>query len=434
MAHAFLDRALEWDRGGRAWSDMLRGRRLTYAERWMAVADSKTRVLAPIHATYIRSSRATQRRFRAGLTSVLAGASVLLAWFGWQWRSSGAEVRRKEQAEIVAQIKLDEASRPSALNLSRRLYLDMLRRRAEAAAFDEGSTILARLIGRIPPEAARVQVLDPSSKREGIVVPARGEHFFAWSGDRIDVFGPSGEPIGNHRPARGRIVWVASDPTSAGLLYEVEYEDFADSATASRVRVVGGRRVLPSEDDDLLLKESDIIGSEREVFLLEVQPIKTRSLGLTRKLEAIGLPGDSGASFVSGYLYRESSANLPDREKLALTWRWDQAKALASVRRHSVGQSVNVDPLSYDTDSGAVAFEVRDAGIQRTIVGKAEWESIWVSVLDADGCVEQMTAPVHYATGAAFFQRAVPDLKWTVDLTDVRPQVQTVSAPRPRYR
>ena len=110
-------RALEWDRGNRNRSFLLRGADLGYAERWLdeAPGSDKLRPTA-LQNGYILSSRraANQRRLLMGLAASVIALAAIIAW--WQY-----EVRLEQQSLALVADSYRNLYRTPLLSLDKAL-------------------------------------------------------------------------------------------------------------------------------------------------------------------------------------------------------------------------------------------------------------------------------------------------------------------------
>ncbi|MGV2340208.1 MAG UNVERIFIED_CONTAM: toll/interleukin-1 receptor domain-containing protein [Planctomycetaceae bacterium] len=236
-----LVKALEWDRGGRKWTATIRGPALRLAERWLEQADETTRLPTQLHREFVASSRRATNQFWIGVSvlSVVLVALLILAPIFWQ-RS-----RSREREAIDAQLQVDKNSSPSPLDLARTSSLSQLLVRVRSSGHTVAVNEIERRLAQVPSPRTRVEVLESDPTRIGLASAAAGDKLFLWAPDRIEAFGHDGRnEVSVYRQRGGSIYSAWGDPCSDGILFEVDFDSFADAEVAGRVTRQGDRKFL----------------------------------------------------------------------------------------------------------------------------------------------------------------------------------------------
>jgi hypothetical protein len=433
-----LTRALEWDRGGRRWAATLRGPALRAAERWLQRADQATRVPTPLHREFLVASRRATNRFRVGtgVASAVLAALAVLAPILWE-RS-----RSREHETIDTQLQLDRNSSPSSLDLARRSSLTQLLGRARSSGHTEAAAAIAGKLEQIPPPSSRVEVLGSDTSRVGLATAGVGDRLFLWAPDRIEAFSSDGRgPTAVYRQPGGRILWAEGDPCADGVLFEVDFESFADPALAARVETRGDRRFLrhTSEHDFEGEQEfdSELLGNERGLFFASLGATTggmTQALGLTTAISKLGLAGDRDGDIVNYLFVARPNAAAPRRENLIERRYARMETSTRAFQTQGYGLAAGIlrvlpdrlkgNPLAYAAGGQAALYEVAYPGVQRTYFmdaqfGPMTYEFIFPMVRDGDDRIIKLAEPTVFCEQAKLFNQSEGFRK--LHLTDVRP-------------
>jgi len=346
-----------------------------------------------------------------------------------------------ERDAISAQFRLDQNSSPSPLNLARQSNLQALLRRAQQV--DHASTLeIERELARIPAPSSRNEALAADSTRMGLASSGDGNRVFVWTPDRIEAFGSEGGgPTAVYRQERGRLVWVQGDPVADGVLFEVDFEHFADPATAARVETRNGRRFLRHHEGTDLDEgefDSEILGNEQGLFsssLAAPDGGLPQPLGLSRVLSKLGLAANRDGN-IAGYVFlARPDSNAPRRDELTER-RFGREEAevrhlLPRAHQLSAGQlrvlenpPPKVVPLVYARGGQAALYETAYSGVQRTFfmdsqLGPMHYEFIVPMVRDGSDDMIMLAEPTVYCEQAKLYQTR--EEFRSLGLTDERP-------------
>jgi len=437
-----LTKALEWDRGRRRWAATLRGQALRTAEQWLKRADNATRNPIPLHREFLVASRRASNQFRiiALVTSVVLVALVVLAPILWE-RS-----RARERETIDSQLQLDQNSSPSPLDLVRRSSLTQLLGRAHSSGHTDGAAEIERKLEQIPPPDSRVEVLGSDPSRVGLTTAGTGDRLFLWAPDRIEAYGPDdGKPVAVYRQRGGRILWVQGDPCANGVLFEVEFDSFADPTIAATVYPLQGRRFRKhvGEHDVEGEKEfiSEVVGNERGIFFMSIAESEgsvPELLGLTKQFDELPLANNPRDGDRTGYVFfarpkkdMESRENLIQqryaRMELSTSLFKNEGNGLREGILDVFPDKLKVSPLAYAANGQAAVYEIAYPGVQRTgymdaQLGKMTYEFILPMVRDGDDRVIKLARSTILCEHAKMYRDAAAFKK--LNLTEVRPNFQ----------
>lgn len=434
-----LTKALEWDRGRRRWAATLRGPALRAAELWLARADNVTRIPLPLHREFLRASRRATNQFRM---AAFAGTVVLmilavLAPILWERSQS------RERETVDTQLRLDQNSSPSSLDLSRRSSLTQLLQRANSSGHASATTTIQRKLAQIPPADSRRELLSSDASRRGLVSSSTGNRLFLWSADRIEAYGPEGgNPPAVYRQKNGRILWVEADPCVDGILFEVDFDSYADHTTAASVYSRQDRRFRKHEAehdiDGWKLFESEVIGNERGIFFVSMSSPDGGApelIGLTRQFDEIPLTSNRDGDRTGYVFLARPKQGMITREGLVEQRYARLEQATQLFRQHGYGltqdilsvlpDNLKATPRAYATNDQAVLYEVAYPGVNRTgfldpQLGPLTYEFILPQLREGNDRVIELARPTIFCQHAKLFRD--PDNR--LNLTDVRPNFQ----------
>jgi hypothetical protein len=319
-----------------------------------------------------------------------------------QGEIASAKTKEAKQRELEARFaNIDSDLR--ADKLSPRIPTDQLRLRtlkgvleiAESRKYHKTDEI-RRTITCIPdPLVAHQQVLTPDSSRQGIAINRAGTRLCISYTDRIEVLdAKTFAPINSYKlPAipPGKIVWMTIDHYKDSLLFEVEYEHFADAETAKNVEKDGATSYSIGGDN--------IDGQEREIFSLALEGKPSpKSLGLSQKLKwTIGHDEDGDEHGPSWYEIDKAKSQI-SREK-ALTSPENRADIIK--KKLNLGVKSEVKPIIFDATATSGIYVVKQ--FDSEIVGSPGAFSIYPVMYEGDGIITKLAEPMPYNEDAKHF-------------------------------